>query len=439
MHDVTTRTWRERASTSQMRQLREMPAYRRQLHSVFDAVDGAISDAVVVFDGAEHVVHANARARELLDLAQSSDRTALDLRVDLVLPMLRDRRGVVLDAQHELMGRILHGEAFTHHRLLDALLYNRRTGSEVPLGITGAPIRDEDGKIIGGVLTLRVASGSRRSASAPDTQPAQQNSYRAAHVETTFVDVVEAEPKDEFFATAAHELRNATTSVHGYVSMLTERTTSGLRSRLTKWQTEALEALVQAADHLIEFADDFMDVARLQTGQLELRCLEADLVALTQRVALVHQAATDRHSIDFTSTADSIMAPIDVRRIEQVLTNLIGNAVKYSPDGGKIGVVVHKSRACDSAMVTVHDHGIGIPPDENDQIFRRFGRAENARRLGIDGTGLGLYLSREIVERHGGSLSFSSSTATDGHTTTFYLSLPTNSHRQERRECEEGS
>lgn len=434
LQDLAERTRLEQELTTRIGQFHEVNRQVGQLRAAFELVaDKAITGAVVMFDHSERIIQINARARKLLDLAHLSDHTLIPLCECLQVSGVRDERGLVVNAEQSLTQRILRGEVFARSRAIDAVL-RIQTGRDVPLTITGAPMRDGDGQIIGGVLALRPAKGHRRWARG--THEARQSSPMEWHTAVAGDGALDGRRKDEFFAMAAHELRNATTVLHGYASMLSARTVHGNRSKLAKWQTEAIETLAQTAGHLATLADDFIDIARAQAGQLELRCHEADLVTLTQRVARRLQATTGRHRIVFSSTASSVLARIDMRRMEQVLTNLIGNAIKYSPDGGEIGVVLYQSRANGTAIVSVCDHGIGIPQHQSDQIFQRFGRADNARKLGIDGTGLGLYLSNQIVKQHGGHVWFTSSAPPKGeHVTTFYLSLPLLTDGHDGREC----
>jgi signal transduction histidine kinase len=107
--------------------------------------------------------------------------------------------------------------------------------------------------------------------------------------------------------------------------------------------------------------------------------------------------------------------------MEQVLSNLIGNAIKYSPEGGIIEVMLREEAETKTALLCVSDHGIGIPAQQQSLVFGRFARADNARTYGIGGTGLGLYLCRELVERHGGRIWFES---VEGQGSTFFVTLP---------------
>jgi signal transduction histidine kinase len=145
------------------------------------------------------------------------------------------------------------------------------------------------------------------------------------------------------------------------------------------------------------------------------------VIALARRVA-AQQQATTRHKIEVRTEHEQLMAEIDPGRIEQVLTNLVGNAIKYSPQGGPVIVTLWEESAARMVGISVQDHGIGIPGSQQAQIFGRFMRADNAVAWGISGTGLGLYLCRELVQRHGGRLWFESA---EGAGSTFFLTLPT--------------
>ncbi len=227
--------------------------------------------------------------------------------------------------------------------------------------------------------------------------------------------------KDEFIAIAAHELKTPMTALKGYANMLTRTPAGGEAAPLEEWQIEALDTIDQATTRLVELTDDLLDVARLQAGRLELRLEPYDLLALARRVIKRLQVISDRHTLVLRSDADYVVALVDVPRMEQVLTNLVNNAIKYSPDGGEVAVTLREDTELGVAEVCVRDHGIGIPPAQQALMFGRFARADNAHDRGIKGTGLGLYLSRELVERHGGRIWFES---TEGEGSSFYFTVP---------------
>ncbi len=227
--------------------------------------------------------------------------------------------------------------------------------------------------------------------------------------------------KDEFIGIAAHELRTPLAVLKGFVQTLLVQTARGKGPQLADWQMEAIQDIDQATARLVELTEDLLDVTRLQAGRLNLHLEPADLVALTRRVVSRLQVTSERHPITVRSEPEYVVASVDVHRFEQVLTNIINNAIKYSPEGGKIDIVVCADLKTHSAVLSVQDHGIGIPASQQARIFSRFTRADNARAREIGGTGLGLYLCRELVERQGGHIWFESA---ENQGSTFFISLP---------------
>ncbi len=227
--------------------------------------------------------------------------------------------------------------------------------------------------------------------------------------------------KDEFIGVAAHELRNPLTVLKGFAEMLVFQTARGKGAKLADWQREALAEIDEATARLDKLTEDLLDVTRLQAGRLVLSRKPTDLVALTRHMVTQRQMTTRHHAFSLDTEHTSLVVDIDRGRIEQVLSNLLSNAIKYSPQGGPIELTIREEVEPHVAFLSVRDRGIGIPLQQQARIFGRFVRAENARATEITGTGLGLYLSRELVERHGGSLWFES---TEGVGSTFFMTLP---------------
>lgn len=227
--------------------------------------------------------------------------------------------------------------------------------------------------------------------------------------------------KDEFVGIAAHELRTPLAVLAGYADMLMLQTARGHGTALVPWQQEALTEIKQATSRLTTLTEDLLDVTRLQAGRLVLLSSPLNVVSLVQRVVRELGQTTNRHQITVHTERPTVMVQADSSRLEQILTNLIGNAIKYSPQGGPVQLTIEEDATSAQACLRISDRGIGIPHHQQAQIFGRFLRAENARAWGIHGTGLGLYLCRELAERLGGRLWFESE---EGVGSTFFLILP---------------
>jgi signal transduction histidine kinase len=191
--------------------------------------------------------------------------------------------------------------------------------------------------------------------------------------------------------------------------------------RLTAWQQEALQGMDQAAFHLVRLTDALLDAARVQAGRLELAREPTDLVALCRLVVVRFQRTAPGRTLSFETPLEHLVAQVDPERIEQVLDNLLSNALKYSPEDGPVRVTLGESTETHMAELSVADRGIGIPVQQQARIFERFERADNSRAYGIGGTGLGLYLSRALVEEHGGRIWVES---VEGQGSTFFVLLP---------------
>ena len=212
------------------------------------------------------------------------------------------------------------------------------------------------------------------------------------------------EARDEFLSVAAHELKTPLTSLRGFAQLLIMQMEEGQAPdprRLHK----ALDTIERQSEKLSVLVSQLLDVSRLQAGRLVLERKRTDVAALARHVLEAAAPRTRGHLLELRG-AESVTGHVDPIRLEQVITNLVDNAIKYSPAGGPVRVTIAPSGA--SIRITVTDKGLGIPPEHRDRIFDRFHQAHVERRLG--GMGLGLYISREIVELHGGTLTCEEST-----------------------------
>jgi signal transduction histidine kinase/CheY-like chemotaxis protein len=222
--------------------------------------------------------------------------------------------------------------------------------------------------------------------------------------------------KSEFLASMSHELRTPLNAVIGFSEVLLERMFGDLNDR----QEDYLRDIHSAGRHLLALLGDILDLSKIEAGRMELDLTTFPMEdVLTQALSLVRERAT-LHGIDLTlDIADSLgVVTADELRLKQVLLNLLSNAVKFTPDGGRVDV--RSWRDGDAVLVTVTDTGIGIDPADQERIFDSFQQGERSASTS-EGTGLGLTLSRRIIELHGGRLWLSS---TPGEGSTFGISVP---------------
>ncbi len=205
--------------------------------------------------------------------------------------------------------------------------------------------------------------------------------------------------RDEFLSIAAHELKTPLTSLRGFAQLLLRQTESG--SSLDPVRVQRAVTVIDAqSEKLALLVTQLLDVTRLESGRLSLDRTTVDLAQLARSAVETARPGAPRHDVKLEAP-ESLAALLDPLRVEQVLVNLIDNAIKYSPDGGSIDVEVWAPTAGE-VTIAVSDEGIGIEPEHRDHIFERFYRAGDGV---ISGMGLGLYITRQIVEMHGGTIS----------------------------------
>jgi signal transduction histidine kinase len=227
------------------------------------------------------------------------------------------------------------------------------------------------------------------------------------------------ETREEFLAQASHELRTPLTSMLGFLQLVERRMQRDPSA--SPVVRESISGALTQALRLRTLVNDLLDATRLRQGRLDLRREPCDLAELVAGVAdeLREAAATSGQTIVTDLPPAPVIGEWDADRLRQVVTNLIENAIKYSHTGGTIRIAARARRQ--EAVIEVEDHGIGIPASEIPKLFRPFGRAEHPATRNIPGFGLGLYICKDIVDRHGGRIRVRSR---PGHGSTFTVSLP---------------
>jgi signal transduction histidine kinase len=255
------------------------------------------------------------------------------------------------------------------------------------VGVTTTPLADDEGAVVRIIVNVVDITRFRQ----------------AEEMKSTFVSVV------------SHELKTPVALIKGYAETL--------RREDAAWDQEtmrdSLAVIVQEADHLTHLIDNLLEASRIQAGRLKLEPTDVSLPRLAQKLVEGLRTQGTGHVVEMDFPADFPPVWGDPERLQEVLSNLIDNAVKYSPAGGMIWI----GGRADLSGVTVYvaDQGIGIPAEEQARIFDRFHRVQSEQQRRTKGTGLGLYLARAIVEAHGGRIWVESM---PGRGSVFIFSLP---------------
>ncbi|GAC1433502.1 MAG: hypothetical protein NVSMB65_07370 [Chloroflexota bacterium] len=343
--------------------------------SLARAVVEHLPHAVVVLDAARgDVILCNDAARSLMH-----DEFDGALRWPLVHPT-----GLSYAAPRlPLVRAIKHGETVAGE---EAIL-TRHDGTPVPVLVSAAPLHDTAGEVCAGLAVFLDIS----------------------HV--TELDRL----KNDFLAMLRHELNTPVTTVKGFIQLAQRR----LGHLSEEDMRPLLAQAARSAERLHSLLDALLDVSRLQTGLVELRHDEVDMNRVVAHVAESLQATTDLHRLEVRTAVQPLPVLGDGARLREVLVSLVSNAIKYTPAGGVIAL--HAYRADEMAIVSVTDHGVGIAEGEKPHIFEPFYRGHNAVIDRHGGLGMGLHISKQIVEWHGGTLWLDSK---EGQGSTFFCALP---------------
>ena len=289
------------------------------------------------------------------------------------------------------------------------------------LGLTSViivPIRSA-GRPIGGISLI--TTESRRRYTEADLDMAEELGSRAslaidnARLYKEAQDAVRI--RDEFISIASHELRTPITSLKVYTQVMRKRFRRE-DDAMTSGQLERMEAQI---DKLAKLITDLLDVSKIETGRLEYRSAPFDIESLVREIVDQLRLSTETHEIDVEGEGPVTIAG-DADRIGQIITNLLTNAIKYSPKADR--VLVRVEPRGETVAVSVQDFGIGIDPRHQAEVFERFYRVTGPDERTYPGLGIGLYIAREIARRHGGDVAVES---TQGEGSTFTLVLPIHS------------
>lgn len=326
-----------------------------------DALLDSVADGIFILAADHTIEHCNPAFARMLDLPREQF-------------LGRDHANVIRWVKHKDGLTLEQAEAGGWPLTPHATLYvegdlDRRTGVPLPVGITYAPLLSPDGRLVNIIASVRDITRFRE----------------ADELKSTFVSVV------------SHELKTPVALIKGYVSTLRREDASWDREIVQ----DSLEVIEEEADRLTELIENLLDASRLQAGSLSINMTDVNLAELSERIASRFRTQSSQHTITVSFSENFPLILGDEDRLAQVLSNLVSNALKYSPQGGevRIGGQVRPEQV----IICVSDQGPGIAAGDIPHVFDRFYRsAEMARRT--KGAGLGLYLARAVVEAHAGRI-----------------------------------
>jgi PAS domain S-box-containing protein len=326
----------------------------------------------------------NAGAEKIFGYTESD---AIGKHISMIIP---ER---LLGEETHIITQIRSGKRVNHFDTIR----RRKDGREINVSITVSPIKDKKGKIIGASKIARDITEKKEMEKQREllTQKLQElNDY-----------------KDEFMAMASHELKTPLTVIKANLQILEHKMKADNK-------IEFVNKTIRQVNKLTDLITDLLDVSKIQAGKLDLNRAKFDLSPFLVEIIESIQQTSPTHEIILNTHDTQLVVNADRERLEQVVINILTNAIKYSPNGKK--VMIDAGIKDGQAIVQIRDWGIGIPEDDIDKVFTRFYRVRGLAAT-FSGSGIGLYISSEIIKRHNGDIWVESET---GKGSTFYFTIP---------------
>src|SRR5690606_34376031 len=234
--------------------------------------------------------------------------------------------------------------------------------------------------------------------------------------------------KTEFVSIASHQLRSPLTAIKGYSSMILE----GSYGKVNGKTKEAIEVIFESSQRLVNIIEDFLNITRIELGKMKYEMDEFDLSKMVSRLVEEYTPNAKKKGVSLkVETVGKYLAYGDLGKINQVISNMIDNAIKYTMDGS---IIVKIKKEGGKILVTVKDSGVGLSEADIAKLFQKFVRAEGAGQVNISGTGLGMFVAKQIIEAHGGKIKAES--AGKGKGSTFIMELPDKIGTKRKEEIE---
>ncbi len=279
----------------------------------------------------------------------------------------------------------------------------RKDGTGIHTHLTTAPVIDDAGNYRGAVAAVMDITEKKRI---------ENDLLKAKEIAETA-----SKSKSDFLANMSHELRTPLNAIIGFSEFMLKADSEGL----TKNHIEYLERIYSAGQHLLSLINDILDLSRIEAGKMELFAENIDLPGTLEYCMTMFREKARNHRIKMTFEADEApkIVRADLRKLKQIVINLLSNALKFTPDGGEVQVAASLNGG--EVLISVRDSGIGFKPEDMKRIFAPFERAGENANKNIEGTGLGLSMVKRLVELHGGRVWAESA---PGEGSSFYFTIP---------------
>ncbi len=345
------------------------------------ALLGSIGEGIVVTDRNGLVELINYQAEQMVGW---KNEEVIGKKWYEVAPLVDEKGNLIPGERRATQKVLITGKAVVS----DSNFYVRRDGSKFQVGTTAAPV-NLNGKTVGVIAVFRDITHEKEVDKA----------------------------KTEFVSLASHQLRTPLSAIKWYAEMLT----NGDAGALNNEQAEFVKCMYQSNERMIELVNSLLNISRIESGRIRIDPVPTDLGELVNQLIgeLQPKIAAKKHKLVVSVHPELPKVKVDPKMIRQVYMNLLTNSIKYTPENGTISVFI--SRKDDEIVSQVSDNGCGIPKADAARVFDKFYRGENAQKVDTDGTGLGLYLVKAIIESSKGKIWYESE---ENKGTTFWFSIP---------------